>query len=138
MHPKEIGIGVFLIPGGEKASLSAYEQLVKLFKAHEDLSLSVYRGPNKYDGQWSLVLIGEKTSLSQYREPIEHLLSEVQAQPIVVPSESLVPLLEEFLTSQVEMLLNNETFRERHVSPNKKRAKKGKVAHRSKKGKKCR
>jgi hypothetical protein len=136
MQQKEIGIGVFLIPGGERASLSAYERLVKLFKAHEDLSLSVYRGPNKHDGQWLLVIIGEKISLSQYQKSIEHLLSEVQAQPIVVPSESLVPLVEEFLASQIEMFLSKKTFVEKHYVKNEKHAKKGKAARRSKKGRK--
>jgi hypothetical protein len=136
IHRKDIDIRVFLIPGGEKASLSAYEQLVQLFKAHEDVSLSVYRGPNKHDGQWSLVLIGEKTSFSRYWESIKHPLSEVQAQPIIVPPESLIPLVEDFLVSQVEMHLHNETFMERHYSPHKKRAAKGKATRRSRKGKK--
>jgi hypothetical protein len=107
-------INVFLIPGGEAASLSAYEQLVKLLEVHEDLFLSVYRGPNKHDGKWSLVLIGDKTSLSRYQAPITDVLSQVQAQPINVPSEGLAPLVERYLTRQTQMLMNEQTFVEHH------------------------
>lgn len=114
MQRKDVDVSVFLIPEGEKASLSAYEKLVKFLEGHEDLHLTIYRGPNKHDGTWSLVLIGEKTSLSRYREQIQQILSEVHAEPLVVPFESVLPLVERFLVTQAEMLLNDERFVKKH------------------------
>lgn len=135
MQQKDMEVRVFLIPGGEEASLYAYEKLVKLLEAYEDLFLTVYRGPNTFDGKWSLVLIGEKTSLSRYQEQIQHPLSEVLAQPIIVPLESLTPLVERFLARQAEMLQNKETFVEKHYSLSKKHASEKKVVRKSKRRK---
>ena len=138
MQKKDMEIRVFFIPGGERASLVAYEKFVELLEVHDDLLLTVYRGPNKYDGTWSLVLIGEKTSFSRYQQQIENLLSEVQARRINVPPESLVPLVDRFLARQAEMLQTKETFVEKHYPLDKKRPAKKKASRQSKKGKKRR
>lgn len=136
MQKRDMEIRVFFIPGGERSSLFAYEKLVELLEMHDDLLLTVYRGPNKYDGTWSLVLIGEKVSFSRYQQQIEHSLSEVRAQPIIVPPENLVPLLERFLAEQARMLQTNETFVEKHHPLSKKHYTKKRLARKSKRGKK--
>lgn len=114
MQQKDVEIRVFFIPGGEEASLFAYEKLVKFSKTHDDALLTVYRGFNPYDGAWALVLISEKTSFSRYQQHIEQTLSEVHGQQISVPPESLLPLIERFLARQVEMLQTKKTCVEKH------------------------
>ena len=120
MQQHDIKVRVFLVPGGEEASLWAYEQLVNFLATHDDVCLSIYRGPNRSDGTWSLVLIGEKTSFSRYEKQIQQPLSEVQALPITVSPESLTSLMEKFLATQAAMLLNKETFVEKHYPLSKK------------------
>ena len=131
-------IRVFLIPGGEAASRPVYEQFEELLEAHEDLALSIYHGPNKYDGKWHLVLIGEKTSLLHSQAPIQQLLSQAQAQPISVPPQSLAPLVEKFLERQIQMRLKKQTFFNRHHLLNKNYYAKKKKTRRSQRGKKSR
>ena len=129
MQHMGMDIHVFRIPGGQRASLSAYEKLSKLLEMHMDVSLTVYRGQNKYDGTWSLALLNENPSLTQYQEQIQHILADVQAQPLLVPPESLTPLVKQFLAAQAEMRLAKTSFLEKHHP-------KQKSAHRPKRRKK--
>lgn len=129
MQHMGMDIRVFRIPGGQRASLAAYEKLSKLLETHIDVSLTVYRGQNKYDGTWSLVLLSEKISLTHHQEQIQQILSDVQAQPLLVPPESLTPFVEKFLAAQAEMRLAKTSFLEKHHP-------KQKSAHRPKRRKK--
>ena len=114
MPIQEVGIHVFQVRGGEEASLLAYEQLVELLEAHEDLFASVYRAFNQTRKTWSLVLMGEQAALVPYAELIARVLVEAQAEPIEVPVESLTPFVKRYLVRRAQMQRNRQTFVEQH------------------------
>ena len=135
MQHREMFIRVYLFPGEEEDSVRAYKTLEHLIDAHKDLFLTVYRGLNRADGRWSLVLIGDDTSCARYQEQIQRPLREARAEQISVPTERLAPLIERFLARQAEMIRTKQTFLTRHDPLAYKEAKK---VERSKKRKKKR
>jgi hypothetical protein len=94
-------------------SFCVWKALETAWDAHRCVS-HVYRGQNKYDGTWSLALLNENPSFTQYQEQIQHILADVQAQPLLVPPESLTPLVKQFLAAQAEMRLAKTSFLEKH------------------------
>jgi hypothetical protein len=114
MEIQELAVQAFRVPGGEGASLEAYERLVELQEQHEDLLISVYRGINQADGTWALVLMGELAVLSQYAEPIELILAVAQVEPIKLSLEEQLPLIEMYLEQRAAMWLNRQTIVKQH------------------------
>ncbi len=120
MQHIDIVVSVYLIPGGENASLVVYEHIVDLLQAHEDLTLTIYRLLNKPDGQWIVTLIGEREPFTRYQPQIQRILAEGQAEQVSVPRERLTPLIKRFLESRVTMAMNRTPFIEKHYLVEKK------------------
>ena len=128
-------VSVYVIPGGERDSLQAYDELELLLEEHPDLFLTVYRGMNRVDGQWVITIVGEKTCCTRYHEQIQRPLEHVQAKLISVPSESLAPIIERFLKRQAEMATTNTPFLVKHHPISKTQYKKKKFSKQGKRWK---
>src|SRR5579883_1893565 len=114
MQSNDIAVSVYLIPGGEGASIAIYEQLFDLLKRHEDLTLTVYRGRNKPDGQWIVALISEREPFARYQQQIQRILTEAHAESLAVPREHLVALMQRFFETRAAMAAARETFMTKH------------------------
>jgi hypothetical protein len=114
MSQHGLQIVVYLVPGGEQDSQVAYQQLAALCESSLDFYISIYRGFNRYDGQWHLVLIGQPQSFAHYQQQVQAILSVARAHPVQVPMEGLAPLVQRFLQTQAEMMRTKTAFVERH------------------------
>jgi hypothetical protein len=125
-------VSVYVIPGGESASVQAYDELELLLEKYPDLFLSIYRGMNRANGQWVITLIGEEASCARYQRQIQQPLEQVQAELISVPSESLAPLIKRFLKGQAEMAATKTPFLAKYTPMSKRDYSKQKKRRRKK------